>query len=130
MSKIVDTQLLLLSIAAQRQDRILTPPNYLQGRAAKKAVRLLLGNRFVEEIPAQNGDSIFRRDKKGHPISLRVTGRGLALIGLMPRPPIAGVCKSKSEKRPDAEIQRTHPRRQTASRDVTVTRPASSSPDR
>lgn len=132
MSKIVDTQLLLLSVAAQREDRIVTPPNYLQGRAARRALRSLLGNRFVEEIPAQNKDPIFRCDKKGCPISLRVTSRGLALIGLMPRSPIAGdmpagVFESKREKWPDAESSRTHPRRQTSSRDVTVPRPASSS---
>ncbi|MCC6949159.1 MAG: DUF3489 domain-containing protein [Bradyrhizobiaceae bacterium] len=84
MSKLVDTQLVLLSNAAQREDRLVVLPDHLTGAAATKAIKPLLRNRFVEEMPASNGHAVYRRDGDGNPIALRVTDRGLSVIGIEP----------------------------------------------
>ena len=88
MSKIVDTQLLLLSVAAERQNGAIVPPNYLQGHAAAKILRPLLRNRFIEELPAAPGEPVYRWNRKGRPVCLRITERGRALIGVVPPVPI------------------------------------------
>ena len=85
MSKLVDTQLVLLSNAAQREDRMVVPPGHLKGLAATKILKPLLHNRFVEEVPAKNGYPIYRRDPDDGPIALRVTDKGLSVIGIEPQ---------------------------------------------
>ncbi len=89
MSKLIDTQLVLLSAAAQRDDRMLVPPGHLKGPAATKILKPLLHNRFVEEVPAKNGYPIYRRDPDAGPIALRVTDKGLSVIGVETRKPMA-----------------------------------------
>lgn len=89
MSKLIDTQLVLLSAAAQRDDRMLVPPGHLTGPAATKILKPLLHNRFVEEVSAKNGYPIYRRDPDAGPIALRVTDKGLSVIGVEPQEPAA-----------------------------------------
>lgn len=89
MSKLVDTQLVLLSNAAQREDRMVVLPGHLKGPAATKALKPLLRSRFVEELPAKNGYPIYRRDPDAGPIALRVTEKGLSVIGIEPQEPIS-----------------------------------------
>ena len=89
MSKLIDTQLVLLSAAAQRDDRMLVPPGHLKGPAATKILKPLLHNRFVEEVPAKNGYPIYRRDPDAGPIALRVTDKGLSVIGVETQKPAA-----------------------------------------
>src|SRR4030065_698849 len=90
MSKLVDTQLVLLSNAAQREDRMVVPPGHLKAPAATRVWRPLLGSRFVEEVPAKNGYPIYRRDPDDGPIALRVTDKGLSVIGVEPQGPTTG----------------------------------------
>ena len=87
MSKLIDTQLVLLSNAAQREDRIVVPPGHLNGSVATKVLKPLLRSRFVEEVPAKNGYPIYRRDPDVGPIVLRVTDKGLSVIGIEPEEP-------------------------------------------
>jgi hypothetical protein len=87
MSKLVDTQLVLLSNAAQREDRMVAPPGHLKGPAATKVLKPLLRSRFIEEVPAKNGYPIYRRDPDDGPIALRVTDKGLSVIGVEPQGP-------------------------------------------
>ena len=84
MSKLNDTQLLLLSGAAQRDDRVVVLPTDLKEKSAGKALRLLLKNRLIEEVPATKGYPGFRRNVDGDPIALRLTDAGLAAIGVEP----------------------------------------------
>ncbi len=42
MSKLSDTQLMLLSAASQREDRLITPPERLKGGALKKVADKLI----------------------------------------------------------------------------------------
>ena len=87
MSKLIDTQLVLLSNAAQREDRMVVLPGHLKGPAATKVLKPLLRSRFVEEVPAKNGYPIYRRDPDEGPIALRVTDKGLSVIGVEPQEP-------------------------------------------
>ena len=89
MSKLIDTQLVLLSNAAQREDRMVVPPGHLKGPATAKVLKPLLRSRFIEEVPAKNGYPIYRRDPDEGPIALRVTDKGLSVIGVEPQEPTA-----------------------------------------
>jgi len=111
MSKLIDTQLVLLSAAAQREDRMVVPPGNLNGPAATKILKPLLHNRFVEEVPAKNGYPIYRRDPDDGPIALRVMDKGLSVIGVEPQEPISPetakeAASKKSPRKPGAQKQK------------------------
>ena len=72
MSKLSETQLIVLSTAAQHDDGIAALPDQLSGRAAVKVVKPLLTKGFLEELPAAPGIPAWRRDQDG--------GRSYALI--------------------------------------------------
>ena len=92
MTKLSDTQLLILSAAAQRDDRNVLPlSGSLRGGAASKVVgallsRGLIAERVMDSIakadPALN--RIWRNDEDGRAILLHVTDAGLAAIGVEP----------------------------------------------
>jgi hypothetical protein len=104
MSKLVDTQLVLLSNAAQREDRMVVPPGHLKGPAATKVLKPLLRSRFVEEVPP--GWPITGRPDAGR--SPAGDGKGLSVSGVEPKgrrpskPPrrVEGLAKSEPKKRP------------------------------
>lgn len=72
MSKLSETQLIVLSTAAQHDDGIAALPDHLSGRAAVKVVEPLLTKGFLEELPAAPGIPAWRRDPDG--------GRSYALV--------------------------------------------------
>jgi hypothetical protein len=81
MSKLTDTQLVILSAASQREDRgIVLPPN-LKGGAAQKLVAKLVELGLVEEIRARGELQVWRRDDD-RPMALRITKRGLKAIAV------------------------------------------------
>ena len=80
--KLSDTQLMLLSDAAQRDDLCLTPRPNLKGGAAHKVAEKLIAAGFVEEVPAEGGAPIWRRDEENQPYALKVTMAGLKAIGV------------------------------------------------
>src|SRR5690625_1291938 len=90
MTKLSDTQLVILSAAAQRDDRNILPlPGNLRGGASKKVVGALLSRGLITE---QRSDSraradsalnrFWRNDEEGHAILLHITDAGLAAIGV------------------------------------------------
>jgi hypothetical protein len=83
--KLTDTQLVLLSAASQRQDGAVEIDPKLKGSATDKVVVKLLGQQLVEEIPAQGGLPVWRRDKDKGALALRITAQGLSAIGATPR---------------------------------------------
>jgi Protein of unknown function (DUF3489) len=80
--KLTDTQLVLLSAAAQREDgAVVLAPN-LKGGATGKVVGKLLRDGLIEEVSAAASLPAWRRDDDAGPRALRITQRGLAAIGV------------------------------------------------
>ena len=78
--KLTDTQLVLLSAAAQHPEGALASD--VKGSTAKKTVGRLLRGGFIEEIPAGGALPVWRRDDDAGPRALRITPHGLAAIGV------------------------------------------------
>ena len=95
-NKLTDTQLVLLSAAAQRDDGAIDPAEGPKGGLAKKAISKLLTDGLVEEVPAGGMLPVWRRDDDRGPLALCITPRGLAAIevektGALPEaPPLSG----------------------------------------
>src|SRR5947209_1857253 len=81
MSKLSDTQLIILSSASRREDGLVVMPKNLQGGAAAKVVKPLLDRGHLEEISATPDMPIWRRDDDGSH-ALRITKSGLTAIGV------------------------------------------------
>jgi hypothetical protein len=94
MTKLTDTQLVILGAAAQRDDRNILPlPGSLRGGAATKVVATLLARGEIAEIVTDamtKADAalnrIWRNDEDGRAILLHLTDTGLAALGLDPEP--------------------------------------------
>ena len=87
MTQLSDTQALILSAAAQREDRNVLPlPGSLRGGAATKVVGAMLAKGFLEEVDAdmRKGEPIWRKTGDGHGVTLVATDAGLAAIGIAP----------------------------------------------
>ena len=92
MTKLSDTQALILSAAAQREDRNVLPlPGSLRGGAAAKVVGALLSRGLIaettiaSEIKADAAlNRIWRNDEDGRAILLHITDAGRAAIGVEP----------------------------------------------
>ena len=75
--KLTETQLLMLSAAAQRTDRYLVPAPNLKVAAAQKIASKLIGAGLVREIRARAGRPVWRRDDDaGLSYTLRLTAAG------------------------------------------------------
>ena len=87
MTKLSDTQAIILSAAAQREDRIALPlPESLRGGAAAKVIGAMLTKGFLEEVDAdvRKGEPMWRETGDGHGVTLVATDAGLAAIGIEP----------------------------------------------
>jgi hypothetical protein len=92
MTKLSDTQLVILSAAAQREDRNVLPlPGSLRGGAAAKVVSALLSRGLINETTTDSQtkadaalNRIWRNDEDGRAILLHITKAGLAAIGVEP----------------------------------------------
>ena len=87
MTQLSDTQLVILSAAAQREDRIALPlPDSLRGGAANKVVDAMIRKALLEEVDAdmRKGEPVWRETGDGHGVTLVATDAGLAAIGIEP----------------------------------------------
>jgi hypothetical protein len=83
--KLGDSQLVILSAAAQRADGSLLPfPSSLsvKGAALGKVVETLRRRKFVEERKVINGAPEWRRDAERRPLGLFITNAGLLALGV------------------------------------------------
>jgi hypothetical protein len=80
--KLTDTQLILLSAAAQREDGAVVLASDLKGATANKVLGKLLRNGLIEEVSANGSLPIWRRDSEAGALALRVTQRGLSVINI------------------------------------------------
>ena len=76
--KLTDTQLLMLSAAAQREDRFLMMPPNLKGVVAQKIAAKLIAAGLAKEIKAKTGAPAWRRDAETEQsYALKLTAAGL-----------------------------------------------------
>ncbi len=87
MTKLTDTQAIILSAASQRDGHIALPlPESLRGGAAAKVVGAMLAKGFLEAVDAdmRKGEPVWRETGDGHSVTLVATDAGLAAIGIEP----------------------------------------------
>jgi hypothetical protein len=70
MSKLTDTELIILSAASQRDDRGVELPANLKGEAARKVVDKLIRGGLLEEVCATGSLPVWQRDKDSGPRAL------------------------------------------------------------
>jgi hypothetical protein len=87
MTKLTETQTIILSAGAQRPDNIALPlPKGLAGAAAKMAVSKMIERGWLQEVDAnlRRGEPLWRETGDGHGTTLVVTDTGLLAIGIEP----------------------------------------------
>jgi hypothetical protein len=87
MTKLTDTQTIILSAGAQCPDNIALPlPRGLAGAAAKMAVTKMIDRGWLQEVDAnlRRGEPLWRETGDGHGTTLVVTAAGLLAIGIEP----------------------------------------------
>ncbi len=87
MTKLTETQSLILSAAAQRKGNLALPlPKSLVGAAARMAVGKMIQHGWLEEAEAnlRRGDPLWRETGDGKGNTLIATDAGLLAIGIEP----------------------------------------------
>ncbi|MDP2079716.1 MAG: DUF3489 domain-containing protein [Pseudotabrizicola sp.] len=87
MTKLTETQTVILSAGAQRPDNIALPlPKGLAGAAAKMAVSKMIEHGWLQEVDAnlRCNEPLWRETGDGHGTTLVVTDAGLLAIGVEP----------------------------------------------
>src|SRR6267154_214167 len=82
LSRLTDTQLVLLSSALRRNDRGVDLPVKVTGEALRKAVDKLIHAGLLEEVRAHGSLLAWRRDAESGPMALRITKQGLEAVGV------------------------------------------------
>ena len=87
MTKLTDTQTIILTAGAKRPDNLAMPlPKGLHGAAAQMAVAMMISHGWLQEVDAnlRRGDPLWRETGDGHGTTLMVTDAGLLAIGIEP----------------------------------------------
>ena len=87
MTKLTETQTIILNAGAQRPENIALPlPKGLAGAAAKMAVSKMIEHGWLQEVDAnlRRGEPLWRETGDGHGTTLVVTDAGLLAIGIEP----------------------------------------------
>jgi len=85
MTKLSDTQLVILNAACKRADgRVLPLPYRLKGGAATKVVDSLIAKGLIAEVDAKRGEPAWRQVGDEQPVTLAITAAGLAALGIVP----------------------------------------------
>ena len=101
MTKLTDTQRVILSAASQRTDRLALPlPKSLTGGAAHKVVNALSEKGLLKEVKANRklSDPVWRENEEGHGLTLIITDTGFAAIDIDVEP--QKIKPPKSEPKP------------------------------
>ncbi|WP_019956331.1 DUF3489 domain-containing protein [Yoonia vestfoldensis] len=87
MTKLTETQTIILSAGAQRPENIALPlPKGLHGAAAKMVVTKMMERGWLQEVDAnlRRGEPLWYETGDGHGTTLVVTDAGLLAIGIEP----------------------------------------------
>ena len=102
MTKLSDTQAIILSAASQRAGAFALPlPESLKGGAAQKVVGAMLAKGLIEEIEAGRGEPVWRETDDGYGVTLIATSAGLEAIGVEPET-AASAAPDTAQGAPDA----------------------------
>ncbi len=82
MSKLTDSQLIVLSAAAARDDGSAVAPQEMRRAAASKVGSSLVARKLMREVRAKTGMPVWREDESGRPLSLIMTKAGRDAIGV------------------------------------------------
>lgn len=83
MAKLTDAQLIVLSKAAQREDRAVELPSQLTARFAK-ALEALIERGLLEDVPSERAMPVWRHaEETNEPRGLIITELGLVAIGVI-----------------------------------------------
>ena len=80
MTKLTDSQLVVLSAAAAGDDGAAVPPSRMMKAAAMKVGASLVGRKLMREVRAKPGVPVWRKDEDGRWIALVITKAGLKAI--------------------------------------------------
>jgi hypothetical protein len=123
MPKFTDTQLVMLSAAAQRADGAVELPENTKGTTAQKAAARLLREGLLEEVLAGREMPAWRRDASDQPVALLITALGKETIGVTEEGAVAAgpdadeggkpSAKTRSRRRPSG-VNRARPGQKTS----------------
>jgi hypothetical protein len=82
MTKLTDTQLMVLSQAVAREDGVGVAPPRMNKAAAAKVGSSLAARKLMREVRAKPGMPVWREDEQGRRISLIITRAGRDAIGV------------------------------------------------
>ncbi|PZF78119.1 hypothetical protein DK847_06785 [Aestuariivirga litoralis] len=109
MTKLSDTQSIILSAASQRTDRFALPlPKSLKGGAAHKVVAALVAKGLLKEVRTNRklNDPVWRETDDGRLVTLVITDAGLAAIGVEPDEPKEHAPEKAAATKPAATKER------------------------
>jgi len=109
-SKLTDTQLVILSAAAQRDDGAVLPlPDTLtlNKGAATSVLKGLIKKDLIAERPAVAGAEVWREGDDGQRITLTITDAGLNAIGVEPEDAAEAPSASKTTARAGSPAKRS-----------------------
>jgi hypothetical protein len=97
--KLTDTQMAVLSAAAQRGDRCLILPRDLKGGAAQKVTAKLIDAGLVKAMRAKPGAPVWRQDTQtGHSFALKLTAASTRAISADSRSSLREALGGKDER--------------------------------
>ncbi|TSJ64138.1 DUF3489 domain-containing protein [Starkeya sp. 3C] len=89
MTKLTDTQLVIIAAACQRAGRVILPlPENLKGGAVAKVIDSLAAKGMIEEADAKPGEPVWRETGDRHRVTLIATDAALEALGITEDPPI------------------------------------------
>ena len=114
-TRLTDTQLIVLSRAAQQEDGAANLPEGMTDKAAQKLAATLVGRELVREIRAKPGMPVWRRSEDGRSHALIITKPGRTAIKAEYKgeseDSVSGVQASTStDKAASAQSERSTPR--------------------
>jgi hypothetical protein len=122
MAKLTDTQLIVLSKAAERDDGIAVVPSKINKAAASKVGSSLVARKLMREVRSKPGMPIWRQVEDGRSISLMITQAGRDAIGVDDRvaeeAPVAFKATTVKGAAPSKKPSRENSARQSATVDA------------
>ncbi len=97
MTKLTDTQLIILGKACERADGVVYPlTTKLKGGAVTKVLSSLIGKGLLKEVRAKRDETVWRRDDEDRPLTLYATPAAYQALGI--EQDASGVETAASEK--------------------------------